>query len=126
MIKTKKIITPIIYTIGIILIGTLINSILYYFNITTDKINSIILYLIGIISIFTGALKLAQNSNQKGIISGLIYFIFAFIIMIFLSSIVFKTKFNLQNIIYYIAILIFSVLGGIIGKNKKDNDSDIN
>lgn len=123
MRKIKKYILPVIYTTAIIIIGTLFTSVLYYFNITSDKINNILLYLISIVAIFTGSLSFAKNMNYKGIISGLLYFAFWFIIMLLLSLIAFKASFSINSIIYYAVILVFSLLGGIIGKNtKEEND----
>ena len=84
----KKYLIPIGYSLGIILIGTLISSILYYFNITTDKLNKIFLYSISILSIFIGSLKLGKN------------------------------------LIYYLVLLVFSLLGGILGKNMNE-EADI-
>ena len=105
-------------TIGIIVFGTLISSILYYFNLTSDKINTILLYLISISALFSGSLLLGKNLNQKGIITGALYFLFWFIIM-FLVSLIIKENFNISRLIYYFILLIFSILGGIIGKNTK-------
>jgi putative membrane protein (TIGR04086 family) len=112
-------------TLLIIIIGSLISSILYYFNITSDKINNILLYLISIAAIFTGSLSFAKNMNYKGIISGLIYFAFWFIIMLLLSIFAFKATFSINSIIYYGIVLIFSLLAGVIGKNVKEENDDI-
>ena len=120
----KKYVFPIIYSLVIMLIGGLLTTLLYYFNITNDKINKIILYLIGITAMFIGSLKLSKNLNQKGIISGLVYFTICFVVIIFTSLVILKVDFKLTNIIYYLVLLIFSLLGGIIGKNMKEETSD--
>lgn len=121
----KKYLVPILYTLGIMLLESFISSILYYFNITSDKFNTILLYLISIVAIFVGALKLGKSFDQKGIITGLIYFTIWLIIMILISLIFFKVDFGIKNIIYYAILLIFSMLGGIIGKNTKE-ETDAN
>ena len=120
----KKCVFPIMYSLVIMLIGGLLTTLLYYFNITNDKINKIILYLIGITAMFIGSLKLSKNLNQKGIISGLVYFTICFVVIIFTSLVILKVDFKLTNIIYYLVLLIFSLLGGIIGKNMKEETSD--
>ncbi len=114
----KKYLFPAFYSISIILVGVLISSVLYYFNITSSKVNIIFLYSISILSLFIGSIKLAKKLNHKGFISGLLYFAFWFIIMLFLS-IIFKL-FTIKSLIYYIVLLLFSVLGGILGKNLKE------
>ena len=120
----KKYLIPVMLNIGILLIGTLISSILYYFNLTSDKMNCIILYLISFSSIFIGSLMLAKGLKYKGLITGLFYFLFWFIISLFLSLVIFKTGFSIKNIIYYLVLLAFSLLGSVIGKNvQKGNDT---
>lgn len=121
----KKYLIPALYTLGIIVIGTLVSSALYYFNITSSKINSILLYLISIAGIFTGSILFSKEIKYKGIISGIIYFMACFIVMGILSLLVFKASFKLSSLIYYIVILIFSMLGGVIGKNLKEENDGI-
>lgn len=126
MIKIKKYLIPILYTLMIILIGSFLSSVLYYFNITSDKINNILLYLISIVGIFTGSIFFSKEIKYKGIINGLIYFVGWFTIMLLSSLIIFKITFKINSLIYYSVILIFSMLGGIIGKNlKEENDGNI-
>lgn len=120
----KKYLFPIAYTILIILVGCLITSILYYFNITSDKLNAVFLYVTSILAMFIGTIKLGKNLKYKGIISGLIYFSFWFVIMLFLSLVFFKTDFSIKNVIYYLVLLIFSILGGVLGKNMQEENSD--
>ena len=115
----KKYLFPFLYTLIIILAGSFFTSILYYFNITSDKFNTVLLYLISIISFFTGALFLGKNIKKKGIISGLIFFGICFLIMILSSLIIFKNNITFKNIIYYLILLVFSIMGSIIGKNTQ-------
>ena len=124
MIELKKYLYPVLYTISIWLFGALISSILYYFNITSDKLNTIFLYSVSVLGILIGAMKLSSNLKYKGIITGSFYFIFWFLIIILLSFIIYKSSFSYKVIIYYIVLYIFSILGGILGKNIKEKDSD--
>lgn len=121
----KKYLTPILYTLAFLVIGTFFTSILYYFNITSDKVNQILIYLIAIISMFVGSIIFAKNNKYKGIISGLLYFVGWFVIMLIMSLLVFKSSFKISSLIYYGVLMIFSVLGGIIGKNyQEENDAE--
>ena len=121
----KKYLTPILYTLAFLVIGTFFTSILYYFNITSDKVNQILIYLIAIISMFVGSIIFAKNNKYKGIISGLLYFVGWFVIMLIISLLVFKSSFKISSLIYYGVLMIFSVLGGIIGKNyQEENDAE--
>lgn len=121
----KKYLTPILYTLAFLVIGTFFTSILYYFNITSDKVNQILIYLIAIIAMFVGSMIFAKNNKYKGIISGLLYFVGWFVIMLIMSLLVFKSSFKISGLIYYGVLMIFSVLGGIIGKNyQEENDAE--
>lgn len=121
----KKYLTPILYTLAFLVIGTFFTSILYYFNITSDKVNQILIYLIAIIAMFIGSIIFAKNNKYKGIISGLLYFVGWFVIMLIMSLLVFKSSFKISSLIYYGVLMIFSVLGGIIGKNyQEENDAE--
>ena len=81
----KKHFLAILYSFTSLLIGSFIVSILYYFNITSDKFNNILLYFISISSIFIGSTYFSKNMKYKGLINGIIYFLIWFIIMLFLS-----------------------------------------
>lgn len=121
----KKYLTPILYTLAFLVIGTFFTSILYYFNITSDKVNQILIYLIAIIAMFVGSIIFAKNNKSKGIISGLLYFVGWFVIMLIMSLLVFKSSFKISGLMYYGVLMIFSVLGGIIGKNyQEENDAE--
>lgn len=121
----KKYLTPILYTLAFLVIGTFFTSILYYFNITSDKVNQTLIYLIAIIAMFVGSIIFAKNNKYKGIISGLLYFIGWVVIMLIMSLLVFKSSFKISSLIYYGVLMIFSVLGGIIGKNyQEENDAE--
>lgn len=125
MINIKKIITSVIYTILITLISLIFTSILYYFNITSDKLNKVLIYLTSIISMFTGSLILSKYTKKRGIACGSLYFTGWFVLLILLS-LVFKTDFNLSMFIYFVILLIFSMLGGIIGKNFIEEKNSTN
>ncbi len=116
----KKYLLPCGLTLGIILVGCLISSIFYYFNITSDKFNMILLYLISISAIFAGSLTLAKELKQKGLITGLAYFGAWFVVMLFASLVIFKSQFNVNSLIYYLVLLGFSLLGAITGKNMQN------
>lgn len=121
----KKHFLAILYSFTSLLIGSFIVSILYYFNITSDKFNNILLYFISISSIFIGSTYFSKNMKYKGLINGIIYFLIWFIIMLFLSLFIFKTHFGIKNIIYYIILLIFSLIAGVLGKNLEDKSDEV-
>lgn len=115
----KKYFYIIFLPILIILISTFIISILNYFNIISLKLNEIFLYLTSIISLFIGSFNYAKIKKQKALISGIIYFIFYFLVII-ISNVINKS-FTINTFIYILMLLLFSIFASIFGKNIKES-----
>lgn len=110
--------------VGISIIFTLVlliifSVILTYTNIQENVINPVIM-IITAISILIGSslvnIKIRKNGLINGGIIGAIY-----IIIIYLISSILNWKFslNIQSIIMIAVSIIFGILGGIIGVNRK-------
>lgn len=123
-INENNIIRNIAKGIGISLITTLVlllifSIILTYTNIQENVINPVIM-IITAISILIGSsignIKIRKNGLLNGGIIGIGY-----ILIIYLISSILNWKFslNLQSIIMIITAIIFGILGGIIGVNRK-------
>ena len=110
------------YTFLIVVLGLIPISILYYYNVIDDNITNILLWIIFGIAIFIGSYKISTNMKYKGIINGLIYFVIL-MLLISIASIFIKVRFNYKIMIYYLVLAIFSIMGGIIGKNLKTDDN---
>lgn len=121
--KNKTIIN-ILKGVGISLITTVISLIIFsilltYTNIQENVIKPVIM-IITSISILIGSsfenIKIKKNGLINGGIIGTIY-----IIIIYLISSILNWKFslNLQSIIMIVTAIIFGILGGIIGVNRK-------
>ena len=103
-----------LYSIIFILGGLLIITVLNYFNILNGSPLSIIRSIIGI---FIGSFRLGKASNKKGYIEGLKYS--AIWIFIFLVFNIILSNFSVCSIIYYILLILISVIGSILGINRK-------
>lgn len=123
-INKNKSIINIFKGVGISIITTIIlliifSIILTYTNIQESVINPVIM-VITAISILIGSslgnIKIKRNGLINGGIIGAIY-----IISIYLISSILNWKFslNIQSIIMIAISIIFGILGGIIGVNKK-------
>lgn len=123
-INENKSIINIFKGVGISIITTIIlliifSIILTYTNIQESVINPVIM-VITAISILIGSslgnIKIKRNGLINGGIIGAIY-----IISIYLISSILNWKFslNIQSIIMIVISIIFGILGGIIGVNKK-------
>ena len=123
-INENKTIKNIIKGTGIALITTVIlllifSIILTYTNIEENVINPVIM-IVTAISILLGSslgnIKIKKNGLINGGTIGAIY-----IITIYLISSILNWKFslNLQSIFMIIIAIVFGILGGILGVNRK-------
>lgn len=123
-VNENKTLINILKGVGISLITTVIMLIIFsiiltYTNIQESAINPVIM-IITAISILIGSslgnIKIKKNGLINGGLIGGIY-----IITIYLISSILNWKFslNIQSIIMIITAVIFGILGGIIGVNRK-------
>ena len=105
------------YFFTILLISTLIQTILNYFNLLNTNIISIIKLLIPILSIFIASYKLGTKSKQKGYLEGIKIGII--IIVIFITITLLTDKLSIKSLLYYLILMIASILSSMIGINKK-------
>lgn len=106
-----------LYTIGTILIGTVLITIFNYFNILNGIPLKIIMLLIPIVGIFIGSFMIGKISNKKGYIEGLKYGGIWIFLLLIINLII--QNFNITSIVYYIILLLISIASGILGINNK-------
>lgn len=116
----KKYLISYAYTLGIIIGGTFLITVLNYFNIFTSNLTNIIKLIIVIVSMFIGAFLLGKRSLKKGYIEGIKYSI-VFIVLLVIINLLFVKEFNVKSIIYFLIIIISSTFGSMLGINKKRN-----
>lgn len=115
----KKLVFSFIYILSTLLITTFIITFLNYFNIINDKVISIFKILIPIISLFIGGFYIGKNSNSKGYFEGLkLGAIFSIFLIIF-NFLAFDNSFKLKYLLFYLILIISSILGSMIGINKR-------
>ncbi len=123
-VNENKTLINILKGVGISLIATVIMLIIFsiiltYTNIQESAINPVIM-IITAISILIGSslvnIKIKKNGLINGGLIGGIY-----IITIYLISSILNWKFslNIQSVIMIITAVVFGILGGIIGVNRK-------
>lgn len=122
--ENKKIIN-IIKGVGISLIATVIMLIIFsliltYTDIQENVINPVIM-IITAVSILIGSslgnIKIKKNGLING---GLIGGIYITIIYLISSILNWKFSLNVQSIIMIVTAILFGILGGIIGVNRKE------
>jgi putative membrane protein (TIGR04086 family) len=106
-----------------ILILTLFLTFFHYFNIINEKILEILKIITITASIFIGGYKIGKQSFKKGWLEGIKFALIMIVIFLILSWI-FRLGIELKTIVYYFIILVSSMLGGMIGINKRKTDEN--
>ena len=104
-----------LYLLGLIIILAIFLSILNYF--IPFKANTIKI-IIPIISMLISSIMLGKKTKEKAYLEGL-KFSTIFIIIITIIKIIIKSNFNYKVIIMYVALLLTSLIGSMIGINLK-------
>lgn len=113
----KKLGTSLLTFFIIILGSSIILTLLNYFNLISPKVLSILKLLTTLIAIFISSYKLGKQSEKKGYIEGIKFG--TIIISIFLLLILLFDKFSIKSLIYYLIILLTSILSSMLGINHK-------
>ena len=106
-----------IFFVAVTLILNLISTIFYYFNITSEKLNNILKIINFIIIFLSTGIYIGRRSNKNGWIEGLKVSLSIILFSILLVLLIPSINFNL--ILYYIFIILITIVGSMIGINFK-------
>ncbi len=100
----------------ILIIYLILVSIFYYFNLINYKTINIINYLVNLLLFFILGYKISSLEKKRGylhgfLISSLLVILFSFICLIL-------SKYNFSSLVYYLSLIISSMIAGIIGVSK--------
>lgn len=123
MDKIKNYIICLLITIFLIVILSFFINILNYFDILKPNIYKAIIILSIILSIFTGSYKLGLKTAKNGYLNGILYGV-VFCIISIIITLVIKKGIDIINIVYYLIIIITSLIAGTIGINKKTTENN--
>ena len=107
------------YTLLIIITSCIIITILNYFNILNGNILNIISIIVILLSLFVGGFFTGRTANKKGYLEGIKIGGIMIVIVLLLNLLVFKNKFSLINILYYLSLLLMSTIGSMLGIQKR-------
>lgn len=108
--------------ISIILFSILIGT-LSYFNILGNGAIKAFEVIAIIISMLIGGIYLGKNSNKKGFLEGIKIGLAMIILLFIFGYLAFDKSFSISSLIFYFIIIISSILGSILGINKKSSNS---
>lgn len=117
MNNIKKYLVSTGFTLGSIIIFTILISILNYFELLNDSVINILKLVITAISPLIGGVYIGSHSErngyQNGIKFGIIFSIICFILALFFRMI------SWGFIILFIIAIVFSMIGSMIGINNR-------
>ena len=114
----KKFIKPLLYSFIILFILTFIITLLNYIGLISGLPLKIIKTTIPIISYIIAGFMIGKNSNKKGWLSGIDIGLIITTILIILN-LLFNNNITLYTMLYYISLIIISILSSIMGINRK-------
>jgi len=121
MFIVKYIKSLILILLSIVLLSFIVGT-LNYFNIINTKLVSIFEIISIIMSMIIGGIYIGKNSNQKGFLEGIKIGLITIIILFLFGYLGLEQKINISLLFFYIIILISSILGSILGINKKSSN----
>lgn len=119
MDNVKNYLIAIGYFLLVVAVFAIILTIFNYYDIVTNKLFKVIKVLIPSLALFIGGYKVGNNANKKGYIEGIKLSLIVIAILFMFSYLGFNASFNISLILYYIILIISSMLGAMIGINKK-------
>lgn len=119
MDNIKNYLIAIGYFLLVVAVFAIILTIFNYYDIVTNKLFKVIKVLIPSLALFIGGYKVGNNANKKGYIEGIKLSLIVIVILFMFSYLGFNASFNISLILYYIILIISSMLGAMIGINKK-------
>ena len=113
----KKILNCLMWFFIWLLVGTLVLTLINYFDILGNNVVSIMKFIIPLLIMFANSYRLGNMSDKLGYLEGLKFG--GIVIFIFVIMVIILDKFSLRSILYYGILLLTSVMGSMIGINRK-------
>lgn len=101
----------------ILLSGTLVLTLINYFNIMGSKMVAIIRFILPLVAMFVSSYRLGKMSDKKGYLEGLKFG--GIVVLIFLVLVFLLDKLSFKSVLYYLILLLTSVMSSMIGINRK-------
>lgn len=115
----KKYLKSLLYILVCLLSFSLLLTILSYFNIIGSNTLKYLKLISLITSLFIGGLYIGKHASKKGYMEGLKIGAIMVILIMLLNYLGFESNFSIGSILYYLIILTSSILGSILGINKR-------
>lgn len=114
-----KYLKVLIYILAPVLILNFILSLLYYFNLIGSGIINYLKLFVVTISMLIGGIYIGRRTSKNGWLEGLKVGAEVIVLFFIVSYLAFDKGINIKTIIYYFILISASILGSMIGINKK-------
>ena len=114
-----KYLKVLIYILAPVLILNFILSLLYYFNLIGSGIINYLKLFVATISMLIGGIYIGRRTIKNGWLEGLKVGAEVIVLFFIVSYLAFDKGINIKTIIYYFILIAASILGSMIGINKK-------
>ncbi len=103
----------------VLFVYLLLMTTLYYFEVFEYKLVSIINYIASIIMFFLLGFKVSRLEKQKGYLNG--FLVSSIVVILFALISLILSKLSFSSLVYYLSVILSSIVGGIIGVSKDKN-----
>lgn len=114
-----KYLKVLIYILAPVLILNFILSLLYYFNLIGSGIINYLKLFVVTISMLIGGIYIGRRTSKNGWLEGLKVGAEVIVLFFIVSYLAFDKGINIKTIIYYFILIAASILGSMIGINKR-------
>lgn len=114
----KKLLRGFLFAVLSIFILTFIFTTLNYFDLISGKVMTIAKIIIPLFSLALGGYIMGKDSEKNGWIEGLKLGLII-VVLILIGNLIFGPKLIMKDFIFYILLLVSSMLGGMFGINRK-------
>lgn len=119
MKKLESLLKSVAISLLFIFLFLLLISTLYYFNILSSNVVKYLRVLTILLGIFIGSYQIGKKALKNGYLEGLKYGGLILFIFLLIALFFFRDFFQIKFILYDIILLTTSVLGSMIGINRK-------
>ena len=89
-------------------------------NLLNIKTSNIVILIFMVIAMLISGFILGKQTNKRGLVNGLILG-FITSLLFFIISLIFKNTYQINTILYYMILTVSSIVGSVIGIQKKTN-----
>ena len=114
-----KYLKVLIYILVPVLVLNFILSLLYYFNLIGSGIINYLKLFAVTISMLIGGIYIGRRTSKNGWLEGLKVGAEVIVLFFIVSYLAFDKGINIKTIIYYFILIAASILGSMIGINKR-------